>query len=372
MFKAIEDAIREAIRALAPPWDKVAIAHFGLNVRTKHGLMTRRAAAAQVLCRAEKWYRSPSDIMGGATPEQHVSTMVALALVAAEHSARAALERHDKQQAPPDDRPLPNLDKLSPLPQLIGVWQQLPAPKTHGLSTVDGLRGELARVLAQEMYRPFRVLHEHATFVSITPTLELRRSLNDPTGDDRVYVISRADESRRSVQDDHHGKEWARYVAYLTLKSRLTGHERRNRSSRDPSLGINQVRIVITSHDDTDALTHIHRDMVPLHKHGEIKSFPLALLGRYPLISALKFGCLVSTTQNYAMVTIPPKIPLHTLTGQSIPDFVSTLPDEKLATETSQAPDDAMRAIITADPDLIRSIIAEFDQLLGDSAATSL
>lgn len=355
---AIRGALDDAIAALVPPWSMAAHAGFGFS-DGGDALMRRREKAAAHFNRNERWYRSPNALTGGDTVERHVLTMVSRALIALETIAGTTPREADSQQP----ASLPEVTRISPIADLARLWGSLPPLSLQSLQTfvAHGLAHELARVLADELYQPFRLLYEHSTFVSSTSPLQLSMEIYDP--EDTVYVVSRAADLE-GVPTDVDSDQWARYRAALEMFR----NEYRGVGNGDegPSPSINQTRVVVTD-GTTSAQKRIEADLAPMHRRGTLLRFPLPALSQYPLLGSLQFGFTVSTRGGFALIPIPRHAPTERLVGGRIPEFVRGLTSHEVSRDRQ-----SMYTIVTSEPTLVRDLIAEFERLTNDHRARAL
>jgi hypothetical protein len=365
--ESLDDVVRAvvstAIESVLAPWSGAATEYFGFGSLPGHNLVYRQQQAGNRLGRSGRWLRGPHALLGE-SPEEHIVAMVAGALLADERVAVARARAHEAF-----DASVPTITNSSPLADLVtGLSRlpRLPLDETHPFLKV-GLEPELRRVLAEDLYRPYCLLNERATFLSVTPTLDLRRYIDHHEVDpdvDLVYVISRADEGQRSVQQDD--EEWNEYVEHLTISAGVTKDAQGRPLPLRDGQGLNHRRVVITSGIPTQSYSRIQRDLEPLHKKGWICQFPKArLTGR--LLSAFKFGCLVSKHRGYAMITVPGQTAGRDVTDD-LAAFLRSCPDLKPHPGGNDAPpmpsEPAMRAIVTSDSALIAEFIDEFELLL--------
>ncbi len=216
----------------------------------------------------------------------------------------------------------------------------------------NGLESELRKVVSNA-YDAISQINESRTFLSSSEVLHvLTRTNYDP--DDTVLVISRNDRptgfwtQRRKRQ----------YIAFLA------GHAAQNNGH------INQKRIWVFDDSTEEELMpkgSIFNELAPLHAPKTLYSFPASLLRNYDHLSQLIFGVTLSAKHGYAIIPAPSADALNA--GRLRTEHIGELLWQHREYDDTDGP---MKAIITSDSAFVATLVAEFQRLLIDTAATCL
>lgn len=211
----------------------------------------------------------------------------------------------------------------------------------------SGLEAELRRTVSNA-YDAIGYINETKTFLSSHEVLQvLTRPNYDPA--DVVYVVSR---------NDHPTGFWTQkrrnqYISFLNGNAiRHGGH-------------INQTRIMVFDQDKVKIMPSddIYYDLERLHQTKTFYNFPSCLIHPYEKISELIFGFTLSTKHKYAIIPVPgADIDASKLRTGNFGGLLKQFQDYDAA-------DGPMKAIITADEQYVGALIAEFENMIGDSTA---
>jgi hypothetical protein len=252
------------------------------------------------------------------------------------------------------------LDDKSPLQALTAGWRSLPPLFLDELAPlrVTQLDEELRKILAHH-YHAFGRIREQQTFLSWASALDLRRRHYDK--DDSVYVLSRRDSKPGFSEQEG----WGPYVDWLRARRKhkvempsiwRDGRPKPEYVSDQPEVGINQIRVAIAP-DHSSAMKSVS-DVDGLHRSGTLFYFPLQQLDQYEYLRDLKYGLLISTRHNYAMISVPLHAQPQPVGRRDIARFVE---DCHKYEPVEREP---MRAVVTANAAYVQKLIADFRSML--------
>lgn len=216
-----------------------------------------------------------------------------------------------------------------------------------GVFTQHGLGRELQLVISHA-YDSWRLLSDTKSFLSSNNVMQVLSQLQyDPS--DRVYVLSR--------NDIRGFWEQIRIDTYI--------QRMRSRTTADNPY-INQVRVMVFDSEKDDYILMPHEKMFTalknLHRSNTFFGYPSDMLkSTYDALEQLRFGFTLSTKHRYAVIPIPAPEPIAP--EELEPKRIGAMLSRYSEYNPSDGP---MKAIITADEDLVSWLIQQFEGLLRD------